>query len=326
MPAISMLVASALAVGQLPPAALPDQPAVLPATDQPAPSAPAGLWDAGVDGAYQRRFLESDHGFPNWMIGTISNPVLAKDPRALTQIYPLFISDWIPVAHPVSGGGNFQVYGMGMGAALTDRLSVTICKGGLAASHLGDHDLQGFGWFNLAVDFQYTFIRDVEHQFLMAAGLQYEAPTGEKQVFQGYGDGQVTVHMTAGKEFGDINHCLATIGYQLPCNTSANSTFFYTNVHLDRQLFGWLYPVAELNWYGYTNGGKRDLPTAGGELDNLINLGTPGVAGHNLVTMALGLQAKCSEHVQIGAGWEYPLSDSKDFLADRVTVRFILCY
>ena len=39
--------------------------------------------------AETRGLLESDRAFPNF-IGPISNPILTKDPRSLTELRPLF--------------------------------------------------------------------------------------------------------------------------------------------------------------------------------------------------------------------------------------------
>lgn len=83
-------------------------------------------------------FPPSDSCFPRF-ISPISNPVLSKDPRALSQIYPVFLGDWIPSSHPVDGG-SFQVYGMGLTVALDDSWEVGIVKGGVADKHFANGD------------------------------------------------------------------------------------------------------------------------------------------------------------------------------------------
>lgn len=283
----------------------------------------------GVDGGAfpergPRRFLQSEQDFPRF-IGPISAPVLAKDPRTLTQAWPLFISNWIPTSNPV-GGGNFQVYGVGLSFALTERFELAVCKGGYAVGHLDGNDNRD-GWFNLQFFAQYNLIRDVDNQFLLSLGLQYEPQTGEAEVFQNYGDGLFTPFVSVGKEFGGLNHVLASFGYQFPVDRTDNSSFFWATLHLDRRMFDWFYPLAELNWYGYTAGGDHGIPASFGELDNLINLGTSGMAGHNLVTAALGFNAVLIQsHLEAGAAWEFPISHERDFLANRLLVKLVLRY
>ncbi len=275
----------------------------------------------GGDG--ERRFLESDRAFPGF-IGPISNPILTKDPRALTEARFLFISDYIPTEHPFRGG-DFQVYGLEVRAALTDRLSFIADKDGLLSihPHVGPSET---GWLNIAVGLKYALIRDVENQFLVVGGFMYEPHTGEAKVFQGQGDGLWTVFTTIGKEFAGRHHLIGNFGYQFPVREQENSSFFYTSLHLDRAWNGWLYTLAELNWFHWTQGGDRGLPPALGEGDGLINLGTSGVAGNDLVTSAVGLKAIVNRHLDIGTAFEFPLSNRKDLIDSRLLVEMIFRY
>ncbi len=270
-----------------------------------------------------RRCLESDRCFPRF-IGPISNPILSKDPRSTTEARFLTINNIIDPNHPF-GGGNFQVLGLEFRVALTERLTLLADKDGYAIFHPGTAD-HTEGWLNINAGLRYLLIRDVENQFLLSAGFTYEPRTGESAVFQGQGDGVMSVFTTAGKEFGETTHFLGTLGYQFPFDDDVNSSFFYTSLHLDRQLLGWLYPLLELNWFHYTSGGDRGLPPALGEGDGLINLGTSGVAGNDLVTLAVGLKAMLNRHLETGAAWEVPLSNRKDLIDNRLTFEIILRY
>src|SRR5205807_1831675 len=108
---------------------------------------PGPLYHSNEDAAdfSARKLFESDRAFCSF-IGPISNPVLAKDPRALTEARGLFVGDWIPDEHPF-GGGDFQVYGLQVRLAVTERLSIIADKDGYATIHPGrgrDTD----GWLN----------------------------------------------------------------------------------------------------------------------------------------------------------------------------------
>jgi hypothetical protein len=281
----------------------------------------------GSDGGYQdtptRAPFESDHAFPNF-IGPISNPVLAKDPRALTEARLLFVGDWIPKDSPLAGG-NFQAYGLQVRVALTDRLSFIADKDGILSIHPGAGPSET-GFLDMAAGFKYAFVRDVENQFLVTGGLMFEPQMGESKVFQGQGSGLFTAFGIVGKEFGDRYHFIGNAGYQFPVDQSQNSSFFYTSLHLDKQVCGWIYPLVEFNWFHWTTSGDRGLPPSLGEGDGLINFGTSGVAGNDLVTVAVGLKAVFNQHLDVGVAYETPISQREDLIMNRVLAEIILRY
>lgn len=129
-----------------------------------------------------------------------------------------------------------------------------------------------------------------------------------------------------GQQFGDNWHILINQAFSFGLDSKQNSNFFFTQVHLDKQCFGWLYPLAELNWYQYVSSGDRGLPPALGEGDGLINFGTSGMSGKDLLTGALGLKAKINRHIEAGAAWETPLSSRKDLVGQRLIVEMIFRY
>jgi hypothetical protein len=272
-----------------------------------------------------RRLFESDYAFENF-VGPISNPILTKDPRALTEFRILNVDNWIPHEHPL-GGGDFQAYGFEVRVALTDRLSFIADKDGFASIH-PHRGLSRTGALDIAAGLKYAVIRDPERQLLVTAGFQYEPDTGEEKVFQGHGAGTMTLFTSIGKGFGDcyVNHVIFNGGYQFPFDRTDNSTFFYTQLHLDRQLMGWLYPLVELNWFHWTDGGNRGIPPAIGEGDGLLNIGTSGVAGNDLVTVAGGVKAKIGRHLDTGVAFEFPISNRQDLLDYRLLAELILRY
>ena len=58
----------------------------------------------------------------------------------------------------------------------------------------------------------------------------------------------------------------------------------------------------------------------------LIDIGTSGVTGNDLVTIALGSKVTLNDHMEFGAAWETPISNRKDLIDHRVTVELILRY
>src|SRR5262245_13442662 len=102
-----------------------------------------------------RRLFESDRAFDSF-IGPISNPVLSKDPRALTEARLLFVNNWIPDEHPFQGG-DLQAYGLQVRVALTERLSFIADKDGYACINPGNGPSQD-GWLNIAAGLKYALV------------------------------------------------------------------------------------------------------------------------------------------------------------------------
>ena len=267
-----------------------------------------------------RALFQSDHAFDGF-VNPISNPVLSKDPRLSTWARVLFVNDNFPGSF--GGGGDAQVYAMQVNLALTERLTFIADKDGYGQiSPNGGKTTQG--WLDLAAGFKYVFIRDVENQFLFTGGLMYEMPSGANQVFQAQGSGIITPFVTYGKQFCEHWHIMGTEGFAA-LDPRENSSFFYSSVHLDREIGGWFYPLVEMNWFQYTRGGNV-LPRSYGDGDGLLNLGAQGMAGRELLTTAIGAQFKFSENLIAGAAYEFPLSDYKGLLNNRIIVNLVFRY
>jgi hypothetical protein len=283
--------------------------------------------------------LTGNRNFSNF-IGFLSDPLQNIDPRAVTELYPMFGSSWVSSIGPIPSG-SFQVYGVGLTAALSDRFAVGLNQGGYAVAHfnraeadrlrqlraalgLPAQDFGGTreGFLNLGGFFQYTLIQDVPAQFLLTGGLRWEAPCGAYEVFQGHGPAHLAPYLTAGKELGCF-HVLATTGYLFPAGPGDDtSNVFYANVHFDRQCFGWLYPVAEFNFNYHTTSVDLNRLTNRGYID-LDNFEAAG----NLLTLAVGANAVLvCDRLEFGAVYSFPLATEHDFHFNALTVKMVLRY
>jgi hypothetical protein len=72
--------------------------------------------------------------------------------------------------------------------------------------------------------------------------------------------------------------------------------------------------------------GDEGPPPGFGEGDGLFNLGTQGVQGNDLVTVAAGLKARCSDCLDVGLAWEKSVTGRQDFLDNRLLFECILRY
>jgi hypothetical protein len=304
---------------------------------QPYPGDSALLPPPAWNGS-ERPPLASDREFSNF-IGFMSNPLQNIDPRSLTQVVPLFLSSWVSTG-PALPDLNAQAYGPAISVALTDRLSVGLNQGGYAFVHIDRADRRGplrdliartrgdefggsrEGFLNLGGYVQYTIIRDVENQFLATAGLRAVAPWGSYEVFQGKGNAHLAPYITVGKELGDF-HVLATAGYQFSAHANEPGTdVFYLNAHLDRQFFGWVYPLVEVNWSYHTTTVPIALPTRQGyiDFDNFVSTGNivTGSAGVNLVLVR--------NRLELGGAYTRSLSTQRNIDINSMIVKMVFRY
>jgi hypothetical protein len=282
-------------------------------------------------------FLDGNHHFDNF-IGFMSNPLQNIDPRAATEVIPLYESGWI-TSRGALASGNLQVVGPGINVALSERLAVGLNQGGYAVADFDSRDNGRFrdrfgilrsrrpfagqreGWLNFGGYAQYTVIEDVPDQFLATVGMRLETPTGSKSLFQGGGPAVLAPYVTVGKECGDY-HFLATSGYQFPTGSGNKTTnLFYTNVHFDRKI-GCIYPLVEFNWSYHTSSVDVDLPTRRG----FINFGDFESTG-NIVTVAAGADAVLIKNrLEFGAVYATPIATQRDFNANVLLVKMVFRY
>lgn len=258
----------------------------------------------------------------------------------MTELWPIFGSSWLSANKSVLPSGDLQVYGAGLNVALSDRLSFGLNQGEYAVARferdretlrgrLGlpvrdvDRGGEREGWLNLGGFFQYTLIADVPNQFLLTAGMRWEAPAGSTQLFQGGANpAYLSPYLTLGKEFGNY-HVLATTGYEFPAGPGeATTNTYYFNLHLDRKI-GWLYPLIEFNYAHRTTSADLNIisPRHG-----VIDLGTFTTTGDSLIA-AFGANAVLVPgKLEIGAVYLRPLSSQENFDLNGLLVKMVYRY
>jgi len=261
-------------------------------------------------------FLTSDRGFPNF-IGFVSNPVRNIDPRSLTQIFPIFTYAWTDPFRVIPRG-QISSYGAGLNLALTERLSVGLTNGpGPMWAHF---NRQRTGWTDAGGFVQYTLIRDVDDQFLFALGLNWVAPSGSKEIFQGSPPAYLAPYLTVGKEFGNF-HFLATTGYDFPAESATVTTnTYYANFHFDYRVAGWFYPLVEFNG----NWSNKTLDFTPDFAPGLIEIGRfDGTGG--MFTVAPGFNAVLvQDRLEVGAIYETPIWSQHNFNFNSLLVKMII--
>ena len=283
----------------------------------------------GIFGSRNGDWFRSDHLFDGF-ISPVTNPFLFEDPRALTEVRPIFIYQKIPTSQPDFKGGHLAFFGTQARVAFTDRWSLVLNKLGGVSVKPGDgspfSDEVGFAEIWLGPKF--TFYRGEDTGSVAAAGLQLQLPIGTKNAFQDTGSLSLVPYLSYGQNFlrdfrlGSFN-VLASTGYSFSTNKQ-RSDYYYLSGHLDFDAGNLhrFYPLVELNWVlNTTNGTSTPI---GSEGRDLINFGGQSKSG--LLTAAFGGRVKITESAQIGAAFEVPVAGRKDLFRYRFTLDFILRY
>jgi hypothetical protein len=270
----------------------------------------------------------------------MSNPIQSIDPRALTAVYPIFGNAWTSATAPIPSA-EAQAFCPAITIAVGERFAFGLDDGALVQANLSRNDrarllaLDQQGRFrdieiggtrtgitDLGGFFQYTFIEDVENQFLVTGGLRWIVPSGSHEIFQGHGPVELAPYAILGKEFGKF-HVLAATGYQFPAGPGdTNTKLFYLNVHFDRQVCDWLYPLVEFNAIYHTRSIATGLDAARGFFD-LNNFDASG----NIVTMAAGVNTVLvRERLELGAVYTTSLAAQHGFDINGFLVKMMLRY
>jgi hypothetical protein len=274
--------------------------------------------------------FESDTCFP-WMISPVSNPFFAEDPRALTELRPIFLFQTIPHRNDVAAGGNVGWFGLQGRLAVTDRLSLVVNKLGLVWIDPRDH-VDGIGrqvgFSELWLGPKFTFIRNDETKTLLAGGLTFQIPTGPAHVFQNTGSLSMAPYLSFAQNFlktdlGSFNF-MNTTGYAFAVDNH-RSDYVYTQFHLDFDVGNcnkW-FPLIEFNWTHYTqNGNAHNFDFEG---NDLFNFGAHA-AGTNYFSLAFGLRYKFCEGIQIGTAFQFPVDNPHNLESFRWTIDMIFRY
>lgn len=260
---------------------------------------------------------QSDHCWDDF-VSPMTNPVFFEDPRTLTEVRALFVNHKLPGR---LGGNSVQLYALQLRAALTDRLSIIATKDGFFTS---SNPLVDDGWADVAAGLKYNLIKDHERRFLLSTGFTYEMPVGERKALQGNGDGLWDLFLTGGIDLGGGFHFVSASGFLLPSNRNQESSMWYLSNHIDQHIGKGFYWLGELNLFHWMGSGQNGVNGVEG-LD-VINLGSTGVAGNNIVTAAIGVKYKPTASQEIGVAWEVPLTHRRDILENRLTVDWRIRY
>jgi hypothetical protein len=261
--------------------------------------------------------LPGDHDFDGF-ISPLSNPFFFEDPRSLTEVRGIFIENGLP--GPI-GGGDLQAYAIQLRGRLTERLSVIAPRLG----YLSVNDNGGpAGFMSAPVGVKYNFISNADTQFLVSGGITYFIPENLSN-FPLLSDGDFHFFLTGGKQICDRGHWLSASGFRIPANSNWGTQLWYWSNQWDYEVVDGWYGLFGVNWFHCMRSATSNFGTPVTGLD-IVNVPANGVAGQDVVTGVVGLKWKPSGHVEIGSGYEFPLTDREDILRNRLYVDAIFRY
>jgi len=290
-----------------------------------------GGFGAAAPGSTRSRF-QSDHCFDTFA-SPVSNPFYFEDPRALTELRPVFIWQKTRNSTPGFAGASNYLADLQARVAVTENISIVINQLGWTWTNANQpyHDVQSANGFqDIHVGPKWTFYRNQTSLTVMAVGANFELAVGDDRVLNGTGNLSISPYFSLAQNFlksdyGSFNF-MTTAGYSQRID-SRRTDFFFGSFHLDYDVGNMhqFYPLVELNWTQYTfNGSARQF---GFEGNNLFNFGSDGVAGHADLTLAVGGRYKFSETLQFGLAGEFSvLGGGRHMDGFRLTADMIIRY
>jgi hypothetical protein len=303
------------------------------------------------DGLLPDLLCDSDReARPEGHVAPMSMPYLFEDPYITTNINLVGIYNDFPT-DSILGGGEAGVIALQARLAITDRLAFIATKDGYMflnpdLAPLNDEA----GFMDITVGLKYAVIDDREAGLIVTPSLRYEIPLGNDDVLQGRGDGVLIPAVSVG--WGPKNiHLIADLGAQVAMDNDKDSSSLFYNIHLDQAFevdfiagADFIVPFIELNGTTWVNSGDgsmtldtdgpgrlslrgaQDFVFAGGATRDLrgegadvANLGSSGMAGESVITMAWGVRVPFNNGISTGMSYERVLSQRQDIFEQRWT-------
>jgi hypothetical protein len=269
----------------------------------------------------------------------LSNPTLFDLALPTTNVHPIYIYHRLPdnintTLGSLALGGEVQVMALQLEFALSERLSIVATKDGYVDINPDATLSSESGFANLGAGLKYAFLLDPAAGHALSGTVTFELPTGNRDVFQGEGDGAVNL-IVSGLKMMDAWQVAGGAGLILPFSDQ-QSTSAWTSAHLSYETCPWFIPLVEVNWFHVLDAGDGRTSfnsQVGGAVPGVVqfeggdffNLGAAN-AGNNrdFVSAAVGFRSRITPSVDLGFAYEFPLTDESDSLMkDRFTLDLI---
>lgn len=239
-------------------------------------------------------------------VAPVTSPYFHEDSFVTTDIRAWYVYHKFD-ADSVIDGGDAQVAAVQVRLAITDQLQLVAYKDGYTDFDSGL--VESHGWNDLAAGLKWAFIQDWKNQFHLAAGVGYEMPVGDTEVFQN--DEEMRLWLSLNKGFGAL-HLGGTFNYHIALNDDdddamGNCDMISWNLHGDYYINKYVSPVIELSGFHTVDGDDDASPFMGIDVANFGG-------GADVVTIGAGVEIRPVERIGIRTAFELPLTDDDDDL------------
>jgi hypothetical protein len=299
------------------------------------------------------------HGRYDGFVPPMMHPYLFEDPFITTGVSAWGVWHEFPDDSILQGGrhapdditsqGDLWLAAVQARVAITDRVALIATKDGWVDFNPGleliDDD-RGF------TDLTAAAIDDRENNFILSPSLRYQVDVGDHGLLQGNGDGVFIPDISLAWGIEKF-HLIFDLGGQFPIDTNAQSTAFFSHLHLDYAVLPFLVPFFEIGGFHYIDGGdgstrvkltNRTCNALGAgsgchiplgaaqalfgtdpeEGYDYANIGSQGVAGETVAAWSVGIRFPVNRHLIFGIAYERPLTDNRDVLEQRASVNATL--
>jgi hypothetical protein len=277
----------------------------------------AGLGLAAATG----QGADTNAAWSTTLVAPVANPIFFESPAIGNEVRPIFMQHNLNDSF-LGVPTDVQVYALQFRLALTERLAFIATKDGYVEINPdGAKSLNG--WADIGAGFKYALIQDEANRFLLTPGLKFEVPCGSKDVFQGNGDGEFDLFVSAAKGLGEFQ-LMGSAGVRLPLDGSDESSQLHYSLQLAYPACQWFKPFVALNGYtGLSNGSTPDLGALQSEGYDVINFGAGDVAGENMLVLGVGFRTSLCKCIDVGAAYEKDVTTDDGIFDDRFTVDLI---
>ena len=275
-------------------------------------------------------------------VAPLSMPYLFEDPFATTGISAHYIWHEFP-DQSITDGGDATVYALQVRVALTDRLSLIATQDGWMELRpdLSLLDDKSGGWMNLMAGLKYSLIEMPEERFILSPSVRFQTAQGSPEVLSGNGNGIWVPGVSFGWGPGPVR-ILGSVAAELPLNGGENSSPLFWNLHVALPLMAGFTPLVELNGIHIMDDGDGEMPVTlvnGAQIpiegafsalgvhpeegNDVLNFGSQGVKGNDVVSFTVGARMQLMEEMSLGVGWEHPVTKRKDLLQNRLYINVL---
>lgn len=261
------------------------------------------------------------------MISPAFHPVTFEDPRSISEARFLYVHHTIDEDF-ISAGGDVDVYALQLRYALNDRFALIATKDGFVDLNTREVVPRGNGLADIELGGKYAFFKDNEAGQIATGILRVAVPTGDEDVLQGTGDGELHPSVSAAYALTGSMTMSGDLGMRIPFD-SEFSTFLDADVQVDYRIdgdYGAFYPLLGVSLIQVVDSGNR-LPIAD-EGQDFFNLGAAESDGKSFVLGAAGLRYRPKEALDFGASFQFPLNPGSGtrILESRLLVDAIVRY